>query len=117
MFRDASLPDRCIICAAPSNGNIYQATFEPHHFPTWHVPVVYDIAYLILGTRYIVDFPFCSICTPKDFDIETTRINKTAGFFRNVSNTFLKLLPTMPVELARELDGSRWQRIVRNLME
>jgi hypothetical protein len=63
LLREASLPDRCVVCGTPAQGNIYRAEFEPYRYPAWHVPIVYDVPYWIFRTRYIVDFPFCSIST------------------------------------------------------
>jgi hypothetical protein len=116
MFREASLPDVCIVCGTPAGGNLYRAEFEPHHHPVWHVPVLYDVAYCIVGKRYVVNFPFCSICKPEDFDIHATRIDEKVGFFNDVSNTFLKLLPSIPLKLAAELEGTRAQRALRFFM-
>lgn len=117
LLREASLPDRCIVCAAPANGNSYRAEFYPYQYPVWHVPFFYDIPYWVFGTCYIVDFPFCSICTSQNFDIRARRIDRKAGFFTGVSNTLLKLLPRIPLELAAELEGSRSQRLLRSLMQ
>lgn len=116
MCRKASLPDVCIVCGTPAGGNVYRAEFEPHHYPVWHVPILYDVAYWIVGNRYLVDFPFCSICKPEDFDIHATRIDQKVGFFSGVSNTFLKLLPRIPLELAAELEGTWAQRVLRFFM-
>jgi hypothetical protein len=90
MFREASLPDVCIACSTPASGNVYRAEFEPYRYPAWHVRISYDIAYWIVGNRYIVDCPAQS-ASPKDFDIHATRIDENVGFFSGVSNTFLKL--------------------------
>ena len=116
LLREASLPDRCIVCATPAHGNTYRAEFEPYRQPAWHIPIFYDVPYWIFGTRYIVDFPFCSICTSENFDIHATRIDRKAGFFIGVSNTLLKLLPTIPQELAAGLEGTRKQKLLRFLM-
>jgi hypothetical protein len=116
MFREASLPDVCIVCGTAANGNVYRAEFEPYRYPSWHIPFFYDVAYWISGSRYIVNFPFCSICKPEDFDIHARLINEKFGFFGGVSNTFLKLLPTIPVDLAAELEGTWAQRALRSFM-
>ncbi len=116
MLREASLHDVCIVCGTPAHGNIYQAEFEPYNFPVWHVPVFYDIAYWIAGKRYIVNFPFCSICKPHDFDIRAMHIDEKVGFFSGVSKTFLKLLPRTPLELTAALEGTWTQRVFRFLM-
>jgi hypothetical protein len=116
VLREASLPDLRIVCGTPAHGKVYRAKFEPYHFPAWHVPVFYDTACWVFGTRYMAKFPFCSICTPENFDIQTTRINKKAGFFRHVSNTFLKLLPGIPPDLAGRLQSSWPQRVFRFFM-
>jgi hypothetical protein len=116
LLREASLPDRCIVCATPAEGNVYPVEFEPYRYPAWHVPVFYDVPYWIFGTRYIVDFPFCSICTSENFDIQATRIDRKVGFFRGVSKTLLKLFPRIPLELAAELEGTWSQRVFRSLM-
>ena len=52
----------------------------------------------------IVDFPFCSISTSENFDIQATRIDRRVGFFRGVSDTLLKLFPKIPLELATQLE-------------
>jgi hypothetical protein len=114
MFREASLPDVCIVCGTPAGGNIYRAEFEPYRYPSWHIPIFYDVAYWIAGSRYVVNFPFCSICKPEDFDIHARRINEKFGFFGGVSSTFLKLLPRIPLELAAELEGTWVQRALRS---
>lgn len=116
LLREASLPDLCIVCATPAHGNVYRAEFEPYRFPAWHVPFFYDVSYWIFGTRYIVDFPFCSICTSENFDIHATRIDRKVGLFTGVSNTLLKLFPRIPLELASCLEGTRSQRLLRSLM-
>jgi hypothetical protein len=116
MLRDASLPDVCIVCGAPARGNLYRTAFEPYRFPSWHVPIFYDIVYWIVGKRYVVDFPFCSICKPENFDIHAAQINEKAGFFSGVSNTFLKLLPGIPLELAVELEGTWARRVFRSML-
>ena len=116
LLREASLPDRCIVCATPANGNSYRAEFYPYRHPAWHVPFFYDIPYWIFGTCYIVDFPFCSICTSENFDIQATRIDRRVGFFRGVSNTLLKSFPRIPLELATQLEGTRSQQLLRSLM-
>ena len=116
MLREASLPDFCIVCCTPARGKLHRAQFEPYRYPAWHVPLFYDIAYWIVGKKYVVDFPFCAICKPGDFDIQATRINEKVGFFRGVSGTFLKSLPRIPLELAAELEGTRAQRTLRFLM-
>jgi hypothetical protein len=116
MLREASLPDVCVVCGTPAHGNVYRAEFYPHRWPRWHVPIFYDIAYWIIGTCYVVDFPFCSICTSENFDIQPTWINREVGFFSSVSNTFLKLLPRIPLELAAQLQGTRTQQVLRFLM-
>ncbi len=116
MFGEASLPDVCIVCGTPAGGNVYRAEFEPYRYPSWHIPIFYDVAYWIAGNRYVVNFPFCSICKPEDFDIRATRIDKKVGFFSGVSNTFLKLLPRIPLKLAAELEGSWAQRALRFFM-
>jgi len=116
MFREASLPDVCIVCGTPANGNVYRAEFEPYRYPSWHIPIFYDVAYWIAGSRYVVNFPFCSICKPEDFDIHARRINEKFGFFGGVSNTFLKLLPRIPLDLAAELEGIWVQRALRSFM-
>jgi hypothetical protein len=116
MFREASLPDVCIVCGTRAWGNIHRAQFQPYRHPSLHIPIIYDIAYWIVGARYTVDFPFCSICTPESFDINTTRIDEKVGFFTGVSNTFMKLLPRIPLELAAELEGTWAQRALRSFM-
>jgi hypothetical protein len=116
MFREASLPDVCIVCGTPANGNVYRAEFEPYRYSSWHIPFFYDVAYWIAGRRYVVNFPFCSICKPEDFDIHARRINEKFGFFGGVSNTFLKLLPTIPVGLAAELERTWAQRALRSFV-
>lgn len=116
LLREASLLDRCVVCATPAHGNTYRAEFEPSRYPAWHVPIFYDVPYWIFGIRYLVDFPFCSICTSENFDVHATRIDRKAGFFRGVSNTLLKLLPRIPEELAAELEGTRKQKLFRSLM-
>lgn len=116
MLRSASLPDVCIVCGTPARGNLYRAAFEPYHFPSWHVPIFYDIAYWIVGRRYIVDFPFCSICRPENFDIHAVQIDEKAGFFSGVSTAFLKLLPRIPQELAVELEGTWARRVCRSIL-
>jgi hypothetical protein len=116
MFREASLPDVCIVCGTRAGGNVYRAEFEPYRYPSWHIPIFYDVAYWIVGNRYIVNFPFCSICKPEDFDIHARRINDKFGFFGGVSSTFLKLLPTIPLELVTELEGTWAQRALRFFM-
>lgn len=116
MLREASLPDVCVVCGTPAHGSVHRAEYEPYRYPAWYVPLFYDIPYLILGKRYVVDFPFCSICKPKDFDIHATQIDEKAGFFSGVSNTFLKLLPRIPQELAGELEGTRAQRVLRFIL-
>ena len=115
MCREASLPDVCIACGTPAGGNIYRAEFEPYRYPSWHIPIFYDVAYWIAGSRYVVNFPFCSICKPEDFDIHARRINEKFGFFGGVSSTFLKLLPRIPLELAVELEGTWVQRALRSV--
>jgi hypothetical protein len=112
MFREASLPDICVACGTPAHGNIYRAQFEPYH----KVFALYEIVYWAVGTRYIVDFPFCSICTSENFDIHTSRIDGNVGFFQGVSHTFLRLLPSIPQELAAELEGTWTQRAMRWLV-
>ncbi len=116
LLREASLPDRCIVCATPANGNIHRAKFEPLHDPAWHVPFFYDILYWVFGTRYIVDFSFCSICTSGNFDIQPVWFSKKVGVLRGASNTFMKLLPSVPPELSADLDGSWRQRALRSLL-
>jgi len=116
MLREASLPDVCIVCGAAARGNLYRAEFEPYRYSSWHVPIFYDVAYWIVGKRYVVDFPFCSICKPEDFDIHATRIDEKVGFFSGVSNTFLKLLPGIPPEIAAELEDTWAQRLLRFIM-
>jgi hypothetical protein len=104
------------VCATPAHGNTHRAEFEPYRFPAWHVPVFYDVPYWIFGSVYIVDFPFCSICTSENFDIQATRIDRKVGFFRGVSNTLLKLFPRIPLEVARKLEGTWSQRFLRSVM-
>jgi hypothetical protein len=116
MFREAWLPDVSIVCVTPAGGNVYQAEFEPYRYPAWHVPVFYDVVYWIAGNRYLVNFPFGSIRKPEDFDIHARRIDEKVGFFGGVSNTFLKLLPRIPLELATELEGTWAQRALRSFM-
>lgn len=116
MLREASLPDVCIVCGTPGRGSVHRAEYEPYRYPAWYVPLFYDIPYLIFGKRYVVDFPFCSICKPQDFDIHATQIDEKAGFFSGVSKTFLKLLPRIPRELAAELEGTRTQRVLRFIL-
>jgi hypothetical protein len=114
MFREASLPDACIICGTPSFGNTHRAKFEP--YARWRTELLFSVVYWTVGTRYFVDFPFCSICQPADFDIRATRIDKNVGFFSGVSNTVLKKLPPIPLDLAARLEGTRAQRAFRWLM-
>lgn len=116
LLRAASLPDRCVVCATPAGGKIYRAEFYPHRYPAWHVPIFYDVPYWIFGACYIVEFPFCSVCTSDNFDIQATRIDSKAGFFSGVSHTLLKLLPRISPQLATELEGNRSQRLLRSLM-
>ncbi|MFZ3215340.1 MAG: hypothetical protein WA192_04695 [Candidatus Acidiferrales bacterium] len=116
LFREASLPDVCIVCGTPAGGNLYRAEFEPYRYPAWHVPVFYDVPYWSFGHRYFVDFPFCAICKREDFDIQAARISEKVGFFSGVSNTFLKLVPAIPLKLAAELEGNWAQRALRFLM-
>jgi len=116
LLREASLPDRCIVCATPAYGGVYRAEFYPYRWPSWHIPFFYDIGYFIFGNCYVVDFPFCAICTSENFDVRATRINRRVGFFRGVSATLLKLLPRIPEELAAELEGTASQRFLRALM-
>ena len=116
VLREASLPDVCIVCGTPANGGTYRAEFQPFRYPSWHIPFFYDIAYLILGRSYVVNFPFCSICTDDNFDIQATWLNEKFGFFTGVSRAFLKLLPGIPLELAAELEGTWKQKLLRSLM-
>ena len=116
MLREASLPDVCIVCGSPARGNVYQAKYEPYRYSSWHVPIFYDIAYWIIGKRYFVDFPFCSICKPEHFDIQATQIDENGGMFSGVSKTFLKLLPMIPPHVAAELEGTWPQRVLRFIM-
>jgi hypothetical protein len=93
----------------------------PSRIPAFSLPflahtVFYDIAYLILGRSYVVNFPFCSICTDDNFDIQATWLNEKFGFFTGVSRAFLKLLPGIPLELAAELEGTWKQKLLRSLM-
>jgi hypothetical protein len=113
MLREASLPDVCIVCGSSACGNVYRAKYEPYRYPSWHVPIFYDIAYSVLGKRYFVDFPFCSICKSEDFGIQATQINENIGVFSGVSKTFLKLLPIIPPDVAAELEGTWPQRALR----
>ena len=84
---------------------------------TWRcLNVVGGLLSWIAGRRYVVNFPFCSICKPEDFDIHARRINEKFGFFGGVSNTFLKLLPTIPVGLAAELERTWAQRALRSFV-
>lgn len=115
MLREASLPDVCIVCGTPAAGNTHRAEFAP--YARWRTDLLFSIVYWTVGTRYFVDFPFCSICQPADFDIRATRIEKKVGFFSGVSKTFLNLLPPIPLELAAKLEGTRAQRALRWLME
>jgi hypothetical protein len=116
MFREASLPDVCIVCGTPARGNLYQAEFEPHRNSSWNAFTFYYVTSRITGNRYFVNFPFCSICKPENFDIHASRIDEEVGFFGGVSNTFLKLLPRLPLELAAELEGTWAQRAWRAFM-
>lgn len=113
MFRKASLPDVCIVCGSPACGNVYRTEYEPYRYPSWHVPFFSDISYWIMGKRYVVDFPFCSTCKPENFDIQATQIDETVGVFSGVANTFLKLLPMVPPDVAAKVEGTWPQRVLR----
>ncbi|MGB0034103.1 MAG: hypothetical protein WBP79_01355 [Candidatus Acidiferrales bacterium] len=116
MLRKASLPDVCIVCGSPACGNVYRAKYEPYSCPSWHVPIFYDIPHWIIGKRYFVDFPFCSICKSENFDIQATQIDEDAGVFSGVTKTFLKLLPIIPPDVAVGLEGTWPQRALRFIM-
>ena len=115
IFREASLPDICIVCGTPAAGNTHRAGFVP--YAGLRTIFLFSVVYWTVGTRYFVDFPFCTICKPADFDISAPRIKKEVGFFSGVSNTFLKMLPPIPLELAAKLEGTRAQRALRWLMD
>ncbi|MGH9740565.1 MAG: hypothetical protein ACRD4X_18555 [Candidatus Acidiferrales bacterium] len=117
LLQEASLPDRCIVCAAPAHGHRYRGAFQPYRLPTWRVPVSWDFLYSIVGKQYLVDFPFCSICTDENFDIHAKWIDEKAGFFSGVSNTLMKSLPRIPPEVEAQLQRTRWQLFLRSLLQ
>lgn len=116
MLREASLPDFCVVCCAPAEGNVYRAEFEPYRSPAFYVPIFHEIVYWMVGNHYVVDFPFCAICEPAHFDIRATQIDEKAGFFSGASKTFMKKLPSIPPELEMGLEATQAQRALRFFM-
>lgn len=113
LLRRASLPDVCVVCGSPAWGNVYHREFTPYSYPAWHVPLLWDVVYSIIGKRYLFDFPFCSTCEPGDFDIHPVRINNDFAVFSGASGTLLKSLPSLPPDLEAEIEGSWLQRVLR----
>ena len=113
LLRGASLPDVCIVCGSPAWGNLYHKEFEPHCYPSWDLPLLWDVIYLILGKRYLMDLPFCSNCQPDDFQIYLVRINNDFAVLSDVSGTFLKSLPSLPLDLSAKVEGNLVQRALR----
>jgi hypothetical protein len=113
LLRGASLPDVCVVCGSPAWGNVFHKEFEPHRYPSWAPPLLWDVGYMIFGNRYLVDLPFCSTCQPDDFQIYPLRINNDFAVFVGASRTLLKSLPSIPQDLAAKIEGSLPQRVLR----
>jgi hypothetical protein len=117
LLRGASLPDVCVVCGSPAWGNVYHKEFEPHRYPWWALPLLWDVAYMIFGKRYLLDLPFCSSCQPDDFQIYPARINNDFAVLSGASITFLKLLPSLPQDLAAKIEGNLLQRVLRLFLD
>jgi hypothetical protein len=112
LMHGASLPDVCVVCGSLAHGNTINKEFDHHGF-LWHLPSVLWTAYLILGKRYVLTFPFCPTCEPDDFSLFPVRINDNCAKFAGTSKTFLKSLPPLPPDLDEEINGGWFQRTIR----
>ncbi|MFC2173471.1 hypothetical protein ACFLU6_12690 [Acidobacteriota bacterium] len=61
--KNMALPDRCVKCNAPAEGQRYQKTLYWHN-PVWYIlilisPIIYIIAALIVREKVPVDLGFC----------------------------------------------------------
>jgi hypothetical protein len=116
LLPDSSLPDVCVVCGGPANGNVHREKFKPFSAPSWHVPIFYDVVYGIIGKQYVVDFPVCATCEREGFEINLTQIDERVGVFSGASKTFLRLLPVVTPEVASQMEGTWPQRILRFVM-
>ncbi len=112
LMRDASLPERCIVCAAPARGNTRVLDYQPYEPFSLHATIP-RFLYWLLGKHYLVDFPACSTCKDGDFDIRADWIDDRAGIFRGISNTLLRSLPQLPSEIEGKLNPTLPQRLLR----
>ena len=118
LLRRAALPDVCVVCGAPAWGNVCHKEFEPHRFSSWALLLLlWEVVHLIIGKRYLFDFPFCSTCEPGDFDLHPVRLNDDFAVFTGASGTLLKSLPQLPSDLQAEIEGSWLQRALRRLLD
>ncbi len=116
LLPSSSLPDICVVCGSPANGNVHHEKYEPFSAPSWHVPIFYDVVYSIVGKRYVVDFPVCSTCEQERFEIKVVQIDERVGVFSGASKTFLGLLPVVPPEVATQIEGTWPRRVLRFVM-
>jgi hypothetical protein len=112
LFRRASLPDLCVVCGSPARGNVLHREFEQRGLLA-HLPSILHVVYLVLGKRYLVDFPFCPACTPDEFQLSPFQINDDFAIFGSASKALLKSLPLLPPDVAQQMEGSWVQRLLR----
>lgn len=114
LFRRAALPDICVVCGSPARGNVLHKEFEQGGWLA-HLPSILQVVYLVLGKRYLLDFPFCSTCTPDEFQLSPLQMHDDFAIFGNASKALLKSLPLLPPDLAEEMEGSWLRRLLQRL--
>lgn len=108
-----SLPNVCVACGRPAWGNL-----EKKEFPgiEYDLSSLFAILYLIFGTNYIFQFPFCPNCEPDRFQLKPTRLDRHLAVFVGAAMRFLEALPAMPDEVASERNLTWFHRKFRWLV-
>ena len=115
--RGAVFPDICIACGKPAWGNVTHREFSG--FSVWFLLPngLGLLADSIFGKRYHFDFPFCPSCPPDRLQLRTVCLNThLAIFMAHISafpSTFMDRLPSIPPEVAEEVNRPWLQRTFR----